>query len=268
MATMGHSTEVQNGRSYSGRTNFGIEAILFDMDGVLTDTARLHEEAWRQTIVEAFRHVSPEISQEFTQSDYRRLVDGKPRLEGVKSVLVDRGVVLPDGQPGDSLGFWSSWAIANRKDELFREILDREGAMALPGAETLTRELRDQEVKTAVVTASRNCSEVLRLAGLSGRFMVVVDGDVAASKKLAGKPRPDTYLEAAKRLQTPAARCAVIEDAVSGIQAGREGGFGIVIGVGSAGVVDQLIEAGAMLVVPDLADAALRNALKNFGNHE
>jgi beta-phosphoglucomutase family hydrolase len=224
-------------------------AFLFDLDGVLTPTAEVHERAWSIMFNEFLGDRPP-----FTQDDYLAYVDGKPRYDGVRSFLASRGIQLPDGQPTDPPGEGSVCALGNRKNQLFTEVLERDGIAPYPGSIALLDELDARGVKQAVVSSSRNAPDVLRAAGLGERFSVVVDGAVAATEHLPGKPQPDTYLFAAGRLQVAAADSVVVEDALSGVAAGRAGAFGLVLGVDRGAGADALLAAGATAVVADLAE--------------
>jgi beta-phosphoglucomutase family hydrolase len=224
-------------------------AFLFDLDGVLTPTAEVHERAWSIMFNEFLGDRSP-----FTQDDYLAYVDGKPRYDGVRSFLASRGIVLPEGLPTDPPGEGSVCALGNRKNQLFTEVLHRDGIAPYPGSIALLDELDARGVKQAVVSSSRNAPDVLRAAGLADRFAVVVDGAVAAAAHLPGKPQPDTYLFAASRLGVVAADSVVVEDALSGVAAGRAGAFGLVLGVDRGAGAAALLAAGATAVVADLAE--------------
>jgi beta-phosphoglucomutase family hydrolase len=219
----------------------GLDAVIFDLDGVVTRTARVHERAWKETFdpLLASRGQPP-----FENADYLRHVDGKPREDGVRAFLAARGVALPEEEVH---------ALAARKDALFRERV-KEGVDVFPSSIALIRALRARGVRTAVVTASRNCDAVLRAANAADLFDARVDGNDAARLGLAGKPAPDTFLRAAQDLGVPPARAAVVEDAQAGVAAGRAGGFRTVVGVDRAGQAEALRAHGATLVVRDLAE--------------
>ena len=224
-------------------------AFLFDLDGVLTPTAEVHERAWSIMFNDFLGDRPP-----FTQDDYLAYVDGKPRYDGVRSFLASRGITLPDGEPSDPPGDQSVCALGNRKNQLFTEVLERDGIEPYPGSVALLDELDSRGVKKAVVSSSRNAPDVLRAAGLAPRFEVVVDGAVASDEHLPGKPQPDTYLFAARRLGVEAADGVVVEDALSGVTAGRAGSFGLVLGVDRGAGAEALLAAGATAVVADLAE--------------
>lgn len=228
----------------------GLRGLLFDLDGVLTPTAEVHMRAWGRMFTEFLAThgaVAP-----YTDADYFAHIDGKPRLDGVRHLLASRGIVLPEGEPGDDPGVATVSALGNRKNAAFTAELADAGVTPYPGSVRFLDAAIAAGLAVAVVSSSRNAEPVLRAAGLRDRFEVVVDGRVAADVGLPGKPAPDTYLEGARRLGRGPAECAVIEDAHSGVQAGRAGGFGLVVGVDrGAGRLD-LLASGADLVVDDL----------------
>jgi beta-phosphoglucomutase family hydrolase len=222
----------------------GLDAVLLDLDGVITPTALVHQRAW----AELFEPWG------FTTDDYLAYVDGKPRYDGVRSFLASRRVVLPDGSPDDPPGDATVAGMGNRKDRLFRELLDREGVEPYPGTLAVLDELDRLGIPQAVVSSSRNARPVLAAAGLGDRFPHVVDGVVLDERHLPGKPAPDMFLYAARLLDARPDRSAVVEDATSGVAAGVAGGFGLVVGVDRGGNRDALVAAGAHVVVDDLAE--------------
>jgi beta-phosphoglucomutase family hydrolase len=226
-------------------------AVLFDLDGVLTPTADIHTRAWTEMFDE---FLVPRGLDPFTDDDYLRYVDGKPRFDGVRSFLASRHVELPDGDPADPPSQDSVAGLGNRKNDLFLEILRRDGIAPYPGSLQFLDHLATLGTKVAVVSSSRNAGEVLEASGLAPRFEVVTDGMVAAAEHIAGKPAPDMFLNAAARLGVGTADAVVIEDAVSGVAAGRAGDFGLVIGVDRGAGADALREHGADIVVDDLAE--------------
>jgi beta-phosphoglucomutase family hydrolase len=234
------------------------DAVLFDLDGVLTDTARLHTEAWKQTFDEFLRRRAEATGEPFRPfdpgSDYLRYVDGRPRFDGVRDFLRSREIDLPEGPDEAAPGFDTVRAVGNQKNELVNELFEARGIEAFPGSVALVRQLRAAGLRTGVVTSSGNCEVVLAAAKIQDLFEVKVDADLAARKQLAGKPAPDTFLEAARALGSEPGRSVVVEDAISGVQAGRSGGFGLVIGVSRKGNADALRESGADVVVSDLAE--------------
>jgi beta-phosphoglucomutase family hydrolase len=228
------------------------DAVLFDLDGVLTPTAEVHMRAWEQTFSDFLR--THDGAAPYVESDYFDYIDGKPRYEGVRSLLASRYIMLPDGQPSDEPTARTVCGLGNRKNQVFSAILSEEGVTPYPGSVRLLDHLAERGIKIAVVSSSRNVRAVLAAAGLADRFRVVIDGDVAATAGLAGKPFPDTYLHAAVRVGAPVARSVVIEDALSGVEAGNAGDFGLVIGVDRGVGAHRLIGAGADMVVSDLAE--------------
>ncbi len=234
------------------------DAILFDLDGVLTSTATLHAACWKQTFdefLEARSARSGEPARLFDLNhDYKQFVDGKPRYEGVASFLASRGIDLPEGTHDSPVDEESVHGLGNRKDRLVNQKIREGGARAFPGSIAFLRRVRELGLKTAVVSSSHHCAEVLRSTGIEPLLDVRVDGEVVDQQDLPGKPAPDTFLHAAKQLGVTPRRAVVIEDAISGVQAGRAGGFGLVIGVDRGGSAEALRENGADLVVSDLSE--------------
>jgi trehalose 6-phosphate phosphatase len=223
------------------------DAVVLDLDGVVTDTASVHEKAWKRLFDGFLASRSPRPEEDvgpFTNEDYRRFVDGRPRSDGVVSFLKSRAIEVPS----DTVE-----ALAARKDSDFQDLLRQEGVRFIPGAVPLLAALRRAGFVTAVVSASRNCQAILTQAGITDLFDAQVDGVVAAGLGLPGKPHPAVYHEAARRLGTAAARTVVVEDALAGVEAGRRGGFGLVVGVGPARHRPELLAHGADVVVTDLA---------------
>jgi beta-phosphoglucomutase family hydrolase len=231
------------------------DAVLFDMDGVVTDTTGLHRDAWKRLFDDYLARCShiEKGSREFTDADYRARVDGRPREAGVAEFLRSRGIVLPAGSPDDAPGDATVWALANRKNELFRVLLAEHGPRVFTSAVALVRRVREEGLHAALVTASQNAKSVLSAAGVDALFDVCVDGTDLVRLSLPGKPDPAPFLEAARRLGVDPARAVVIEDALAGVRAGREGGFGLVIGVDHAGKPQGLRDQGAHAVVADLS---------------
>ncbi|MEO8092418.1 MAG: beta-phosphoglucomutase family hydrolase [bacterium] len=236
----------------------GIGACLFDLDGVLTDTAEVHAAAWKQTF-DAFLSERAAGSGEplvpfDAAADYAAHVDGRPRADGVRAFLASRGISLPAGGPGDPPSDATVHGLANRKNELLGHLIERQGVRAYEDSLRFLEAVRAAGLGCAVVTSSENADAVLRAAGLDEFFDVQVDGVAVRELGLAGKPAPDGFLEAARRLRVAPARAAVFEDAVAGVAAGRAGDFGQVIGVDRVGHAAALREAGADVVVSDLAE--------------
>lgn len=231
------------------------EAVLFDLDGVLTSTAAVHAAAWKRTFDEALPLLTNAPQEPFDiERDYRAYVDGRPRYEGVATFLASRDIELPWGDPGDPAGFETVCAIGNLKNERLRVVLAKGEVKAFPGSVALIDHLDDLGLHQAVVSASANAAAVLDAAGLLDRFEVRVDGVVTRELGLAGKPAPDTFFEAARRLRTSPARSVVVEDAVAGVEAGVAGRFGAVIGVDRHGEPAGLEAAGADVIVSDLGE--------------
>jgi alpha,alpha-trehalase len=227
------------------RTDF--DAVVMDLDGVVTDTASLHEMAWKRLFDEFLATRVPREGEDhrpFENEDYRRFVDGRPRFDGAVGFLTSRGIEVPSEKVH---------ALAAQKDRDFQDLLRQEGARLLPGAVSLLTALRRAGFRTAIVSASRNCSAVLGRAGIAELFDAAVDGVIAAELALPGKPHPAVYLEAAGRLRTPPQRSVVVEDALAGVEAGRRGGFALVVGVDRGGHGQELLAHGADVIVPDLA---------------
>lgn len=226
-------------------------ALLFDLDGVLTPTADVHMRAWSRLFTPylAAHGVAP-----YTEQDYFAYVDGKPRYDGVRSMLGSRGIVLPEGTPDDDPALDTVCGLGNRKNAEFTAELAEHGVQPYPGSSRFLDAAIDAGYDVAVVSSSANAEQVLRTAGILDRFPVIVDGRVARADGLAGKPAPDTYLDAASRFGLTAAECVVVEDATSGVEAGRNGAFGLVVGVDRGAGADALRAHGADVVVTDLAD--------------
>jgi beta-phosphoglucomutase family hydrolase len=228
-----------------------IRACLFDLDGVLTRTATVHQAAWKRTFDEFLRAHDPQ-SPEFTQLDYNRFVDGKPRADGVRDFLASRGITLPEGSPADPPEAATVQAIATRKNDLLLKELDEHGVEVYPGSMRYLKAVKDAGLATAVVTASANGGHVVAAGGFADLIDTRVDGVVAAREGLHGKPAPDTFLAAARALGVEPARAVVFEDALSGVAAGRAGRFGYVVGVDRVGQAGELAAHGADVVVQDL----------------
>jgi trehalose 6-phosphate phosphatase len=235
-----------------------VDAVIFDMDGVVTDTAAVHAAAWKQLFDDYLRSRSQRYGERFVpfdlDSDYRRHVDGKPRYDGVRHFLASRGIELEEGDPSDPPERESVCGLGNRKNEAFLERLRADGARPYDTTVDLIRQLMDDGLPVAVISASKNVAQVLATAGLSGLFDAQVDGIEAARLGLPGKPDPAVFLEAARRLGVTPSRAAVVEDALAGVEAGRRGGFHLVVGVDRTGHPGALRAAGADLVVSDLGE--------------
>jgi beta-phosphoglucomutase family hydrolase len=220
--------------------------VLWDLDGVITATAEVHQRAWADLFA----------PWGFTSEDYLTYVDGRPRYDGVRAFLNSRGIHLPEGDPTDDPSSDTIFGFGNRKNQLFQQILISEGARAYPGTLAVIAQCAQLGLAQAVVSSSRNARQVLATAGLSDRFGVIVDGVTAVEQGLAGKPAPDMYRHAAAVLGVPIHRCVVVEDAVSGVASGAAAGAGLVVGVDRENQREELLFAGADLVITDLEQVA------------
>jgi beta-phosphoglucomutase family hydrolase len=231
----------------------GIRACLFDLDGVLTQTAKVHAAAWTQMFDEFLRS-RPGPFNEFTDDDYERYVDGMPRRDGVRSFLASRGVELPEGSPEDPPDRDTVAGLGNRKNELVQRLIAEHGVQVYEGSVRYVEAARDAGLRRAVVSSSANTREVLRVTGIEHLFEAVVDGVVIERDGLKGKPAPDTFIAGARAVDTEPAHAAVFEDAIAGVEAGRAGNFGFVVGVDRVGHADELLAHGADIVVSDLSE--------------
>ncbi len=229
----------------------GVRACLFDLDGVLTDTAVVHRAAWREVFDALLAARGLPL---FTDEDYLTYVDGRQRRDGVRDFLASRAIVLNEGSRGDPPEADTVAGVGNRKNVLLLARLAREGVEVIPGSTEYLRAVRAAGIRTAVVTSSANGEAVIRAAGLEDLVEVRVDGAVAQEERLPGKPAPDTFLAAARRLGVQPASAAVFEDALAGVAAGRAGRFGFVVGVDRGNQADALKASGADIVVDDLVD--------------
>ena len=236
--------------------NPAIRACLFDMDGVLTKTATVHAAAWKQTFDDLLRKLATRTSQPFVPfddvTDYEQYVDGKPRADGVRSFLLSRDINLPEGDPDDPGTAETVHGVGNAKNDAFNELLRTQGVERYEGSVRYLNAVRAAGLLTAVVTSSANSAAVLTSAGMTDLFDTTFDGNDLNAQKLAGKPAPDSYLAAARALGAEAAQAAVFDDAQAGVQAGRAGAFGRVVGVDRLGQAEALYAHGADIVVQDL----------------
>ncbi|MFD9096541.1 HAD family hydrolase [Streptomyces collinus] len=232
-----------------------IQACLFDLDGVVTQTAVVHAAAWKETFDAFLReHEGPQARPFDEVADYDEYVDGRPRADGVRSFLASRGIDLPEGDPGDPPDARTVHGLGNRKNDLLLERIRTGGVDAYEGTLRYLEAVRARGLATAIVSSSANCRDVLRAVGAEHFFDVRIDGVVATERHLPGKPHPDTFLAAARELGVEPERAAVFEDALAGMDAGRSGGFGYVVGVDRVGQSDALYAHGANVVVKDLAE--------------
>jgi beta-phosphoglucomutase family hydrolase len=239
-----------------------VTALLFDLDGVLTQTALVHNAAWKQTFDDFLRVWSQHHDQPFVAfdsgSDYQKYVDGRPRADGVRTFLASRGITLPEGTPDDGPDAETVNGVGNRKNELVLQKIKEGAVQVYPGSVEYLQAAKTAGLRRAVVSASANCEEVLKAAGIADLLEERVDGVTAREHKLPGKPAPDTFLYGAQLLDTLPENCAVFEDAQAGVAAGRAGKFGIVVGVDRVGQADALREHGADIVVQDLSELLTR----------
>jgi beta-phosphoglucomutase family hydrolase len=236
----------------------GVTACLFDLDGVLTDTAAVHNRAWKQTFDEFLRRRADATGAPFVEfdpgADYNAHVDGKKREDGVRAFLASRGVVLPEGTHDDPPDADTVWGVGNRKNELLLATLERDGVEVYEGSRRYLQAAKDAGLRRAVVSSSANTAQVLSVTGLADLVELRVDGLTARERGLPGKPAPDTFLAAAADLGVTAAQSVVFEDALAGVQAGRAGDFGYVVGVDRVGQAEALKAQGADVVVQDLEE--------------
>ena len=236
----------------------GIRGCLFDLDGVLTQTAKVHDAAWKQMFDEFLRERASQAGQPFTPfdpvKDYDEYVDGKPRADGTRSFLESRGIELPEGSPDNAPDAETINGLGNRKNVILLEMIRTQGVEAYEGSVRYVRAVREAGLRRAVVSSSANCHDVLVAAGIDDLFEARIDGVVAQQQHLRGKPAPDTFLAGAKALGLEPSAAAVFEDALAGVEAGRAGKFGYVVGVDRVGQAEALKAHGADVVVEDLAE--------------
>lgn len=235
-----------------------ITACLFDLDGVLTDTASVHKKAWKAMFDEYLKARAARTGEPFVafdiDDDYLRYVDGKRRQDGVRSFLGSRGIELPEGTPDDGTDADTVEGLGNRKNAAFHETLKKDGVEVFEGSRRYLQAVTDAGLRRAVVSSSANTEEVLKITGLDTYVEVRVDGVTMRDENLPGKPAPDSFLRAAELLGVSPAQAAVFEDALAGVAAGRAGNFGFVVGVDRVGQAEQLRHDGADIVVTDLAE--------------
>ena len=236
----------------------GIRGCLFDLDGVLTQTAKVHDAAWKQMFDEFLRERSQRTGEPFAPfdpvADYDEYVDGKPRADGTRSFLASRGITLPEGNDDDPPEAQTVHGLGNRKNVLLLQRIHDDGVEAYEGSVRYVRAVREAGLRRAVVSSSANCRDVLIAAGIEDLFEVRIDGTTAKREHLRGKPAPDTFLAGARALDLPPAAAAVFEDALAGVEAGRAGRFGFVVGVDRVGQAEALKQHGADIVVTDLGE--------------
>lgn len=242
------------GKSVVNRDRY--DAVLFDLDGVITNTAKIHAACWKKMFDEYLQQSATQRGKAFQPfdlvTDYRLHVDGKPRYDGVRDFLASRSIQLPEGNPDDPPQAETVCGLGNRKNRLVTKAIEDMGVQAYEGSVRFVRQLRRDGFKVAIVSSSENCAAILKAANLDDLFEVRVDGAMVEAQHLAGKPAPDTFLIGARLLGVEPARTVVVEDAISGVQAGLSGNFGLVIGVARKGDAEELKRHGAHLVVNDL----------------
>ncbi|MFD1659127.1 HAD family hydrolase [Streptomyces caeni] len=235
-----------------------VRACLFDLDGVLTRTAKVHAAAWKEMFDDYLRHRAQRDGTPFAPfdavHDYDAYVDGRPRADGVRTFLASRGLDLPEGAPDDPPGTETVHGLGTRKNDLLLRRLREDGVEAYDGSVAYVRAVRESGLRRAVVSSSANCRAVLDAAGIADLFDERIDGAVAKARHLRGKPEPDTYLAGARSLGAEPGEAAVFEDALAGVEAGRAGRFGLVVGVDRTGQADELRRHGADVVVQDLSE--------------
>ncbi len=250
-----------DGESLTEKNVFSTDAydsVLFDLDGVMTKTAGIHSACWKKTFDQFLSARVREGEKPFAPfneaEDYLAHVDGKPRYEGVRSFLCSRGIELPQGTEDSPAGEHSVFGLGKRKNDLFRQTLEKKGPEIYETSAELVHSLKKAGTGLAVVSSSRNCRAVMKSAGIDDLFEVVIDGVSASEMELSGKPEPDTFLAAAEALGSPPERSVVIEDSAAGVDAGKRGGFGLVIGVARNNNSQELLQSGAHTVVSDLSE--------------
>ncbi|MBW6480313.1 MAG: trehalose-phosphatase [Bacteroidales bacterium] len=228
-----------------------IEALIFDLDGVITQTRKTHKKAWKESFDIFFIRREPESGRQesMTEDDYQQYIDGKPRYDGVGSFLESRSIKLPLGNPDDEPGIETICAVGNLKNIMFNEIVEREGVETYQDAIAKLRDWKKQGIKTAIVSSSKNCKKIIEVAGIADLFDTRVDGLVSAEIGLKGKPDPDIFTEAARRLGVRPENSVVFEDAISGVQAGQKGYFGLVVGVNRFNIKQALLDNGADITI-------------------
>jgi HAD superfamily hydrolase (TIGR01509 family) len=241
-----------------GKLNF--DGAIFDMDGVITRTAVVHSSAWKEACDEYLRHreaIHKEPFNEFTQGDYLAFVDGRPRYKGAELFLQSRGIVIPFGDPNDEPGTETVCGLGNRKNENFNAKLEQEGVPIFESTIQLVKQLLLNGIRVGVATSSKNCARVLEKAGVAGLFETRVDGVISAELGMHGKPEPDIFAKACDNLGVRYHRAMIVEDAISGVQAGAKGRFGLTLGVARENNVEELRRNGADVVVTDLSEISL-----------
>lgn len=259
METSATKVKIPDGETIFSKNVY--DAVLFDLDGVITSTEKIHCACWKKTFDEFLSRRASKRGEDFVPfnetDDYLEHVDGRPRYEGVRSFLFSRGIELPEGNRDSPPGEQSVFGLGNRKNQLFKETLEKESPGVYETSITLVRRLKEAGFRLGIVSSSRNCRAVMATVGIENLFEVTVDGITAAEKGLRGKPEPDTFIEAASVLGSKPEKSIIIEDAAAGVAAGVRGGFGFVIGVARKQNEDELLSNGADVVVSDLGEFGL-----------
>ena len=233
------------------------QAVIFDLDGVITKTTLVHSAAWREMFNDYLKYREKKYGEPFREfthtNDYLKYIDGKPRYNGIESFLESRGIKIPYGDPSDDPGKETVCGLGNKKNLCFNKVLSRDGVKVYESTITLIRKLKKEGIKIGVASSSKNCKAVLERAGLLELFDTRVDGEISALLRLKGKPEPDIFTAACENMECTPDRTVIVEDAVSGVQAGRNGGFGLVIGIAREGNSEELKIKGADIVVEDLS---------------
>lgn len=233
------------------------QAVIFDLDGVITKTALVHSSAWREMFNEYLKNREKRFGEAFRECthdiDYLKYIDGKPRYKGVESFLDSRGIKIPYGKPSDNPDKETICGLGNKKNNFFNKVLERDGVEVYDSTIVLIRQLKEEGIKIGVASSSKNCRTVLERAGLLILFETIVDGEVSARMGLKGKPEPDIFIKASDNLGVKYELTVIMEDAVSGIQAGKKGNFGLVIGIARESNGDLLRKNGADIVVDDIS---------------
>ena len=248
-----------NKKTHQSETDLPIDALIFDLDGVLTQTRKTHKKAWKEMFNHFFEKQKDSYGKQssMTENDYQQYIDGKPRYQGVESFLNSREIELPWGDTDDPPGMETICALGNMKNKLFNEVLEREGAEVYEDAVEKLKNWRQQGMKTAVVSSSKNCKKIIEVAGIDDMFDTRVDGLVSEEIGLKGKPDPDIFTEAARRLNARPENSVVFEDAISGVQAGQNGYFGLVVGVNRFNNKEALLENGADITIDNFNELDL-----------
>ena len=251
----GAADERSKSANFTLNRNSEFDAVIFDMDGVITDTASVHEASWKQTF-DTYLRSRGEPFREFTNADYLAYVDGRPRYKGVQAFLNSRGISLEHGSSGDPPGRETICGLGNQKNSLFNRLIE-DGAKIFDSSIALVRDLRQNGIKVGLATSSKNGAAILSTTKTTNLFDTVVDGNVSERLGLKGKPEPDIFTAASDNMRVPYGRAVIVEDAVSGVQAGVKGGFALVVGVAREGTAPELRKHGADIVVRDLSETSL-----------